>query len=78
MEPNEEGKKELERIKQEYLVDPQELEIFRCQALLERMYWCHEEMADLLDDGIKDSDYVTMGKLIQRLEEHLQNKQDLM
>ena len=42
------------------------------------MYECQDLMANLLDKGIKDEHYLLMQELIDRLEKHLENKQDLM
>lgn len=75
---SEEGKQRIEDLKKNYVIDESELDTYRCQSLLQRLYWCHEEMGELLDDGIGDPDYTVMGNLIERLEKHLQHKQDIL
>lgn len=46
------------------------------QELLRKMYECHDDMAFLLDKGEDDPDYIIMGRLIARLEKHIENNQD--
>jgi hypothetical protein len=41
------------------------------------MYECYDEMGELLDEKQNDPHYIVMGYLIKRLEEHLQDNQDL-
>lgn len=44
------------------------------RELLRKMYDAHEMMEELLDGGKDDPDYVTMGRLICRLENYIINK----
>ena len=73
-----EGKKEIDRLRKEYVISKDELNVHREQQLLRKMYECHEEMADLLDNGKEDPHYVIMGELIKRLENYLQGNQNLI
>lgn len=72
-----EGKKEVERLRELYVISEEELVIYREQKLLEKMYECYDEMGELLDEKQNDPHYIVMGYLIKRLEEHLQDNQDL-
>jgi hypothetical protein len=78
MDINEEGRRELERLKKEYLVDGDELHVWECQELLKKLYDCQEDMESLLDGGKDDKHYFLMEILIKRLEVYLQNKQDML
>lgn len=53
-------------------------EVKQEQTLLRKMYECQDMMEVLLDKGKKDDHYKMMSTLIQRLEEYLQNNQELM
>jgi hypothetical protein len=75
---DEEGRKNIEKLKKEHVISENEYDTWRCQRLLEKMYWCHEEMSELLDGKTGDLDYKSMGILIERLEVYLQNKQDML
>jgi hypothetical protein len=48
------------------------------QNLLRKMYECQDLMGNLLDKGTEDEHYILMQKLIDRLEKHLEDRQDLM
>lgn len=74
---SEEGKKEVERLRREYVISEEELITYKEQKLLENMYECQYSMGELLDGGEKDPHYIIMSHLIERLEKHLQNKQKL-
>lgn len=75
---NDEGRREVERLRKKYVISEDELNVYREQQLLRKMYECREEMADLLDDGEEDPHYVIMGELIKRLEKYLQGNQGLI
>jgi hypothetical protein len=48
------------------------------QKLLSKLYECQEEMEKLLKEGKEDKHYKMICELINRLELHLCNNQDLM
>ena len=48
------------------------------KQLLAKLYVCQDEMEILLDKGKEDVHYILMEMLIDRLERHLQNKQDIL
>ena len=48
------------------------------KQLLANLYMCQDDMEMLLDKGKQDVHYILMEMLIDRLEKHLQNKQDLL
>lgn len=71
-------KNKIEELRLKYVVTDEELKIAKEQKLLSKMYECQDLMANLLDKGTKDEHYILMQELIDRLEKHLENKQDLM
>jgi hypothetical protein len=75
---NEEGKRRIEELKKEWVITKEEKTIVREQRLLANLYECQQEMEHLLDDGSGDPHYRLMGSLINRLEKHLGNQQDIM
>ena len=48
------------------------------KQLLAKLYMCQDEMEILLNKGKNDVHYILMEMLIDRLEKHLQNKQDIL
>ena len=48
------------------------------KQLLAKLYMCQDEMEILLNKGKNDVHYILMEMLIDRLERHLQNKQDIL
>lgn len=48
------------------------------QDLLRKLYECQEDMETLLKEGKQDEHYKMICELIQRLEQHLCDNQDLM
>jgi hypothetical protein len=48
------------------------------KSLLRKMYECQDEMGELLDRGTEDPHYIEMSTLIERLELHIQNNQDIL
>ena len=74
---SEEGKRRIEKLRAQHVVDKDDLRIYKEERLLSKMYECQEEMAELLDQGESDIDYYVMQKLIERLEKFIQDNQDL-
>ena len=74
---NEEITKKLEEIRRKTVITEEEVKIAKEQKLLKSLYECQDLMEELLEEGIKDPHYTMISTLIQRLELHLQGKQDL-
>ena len=74
----EEGRSEVERLRKKYVISSETLKDYKEQELLKKMYECQDLMEELLDKGNEDSHYKLMETLINRLEKHIQNNQDLM
>ncbi len=73
-----EGCKTVERLRKEYVIEDDVLRLHREKQLLSKLYACQDDMEELLDKGKEDVHYILMEMLIDRLEKHLQNKQDLL
>lgn len=73
-----EGREEVERLRKKYVISEEDLRLHKEQKLLRTLYECQDMMADLLDEGKEDKHYFLIEILIKRLEDYLQNNQDLM
>jgi hypothetical protein len=66
-----EGRKEIERLREKYVVSDEDIKLYKERELLKKLYECQDEMAGLLDGGVEDKHYFLMEILIKRLENHL-------
>jgi len=66
-----EGRKEIERLREKYVVSDEDVKLYKERELLKKLYECHDEMGELLDKGKEDIHYGLMEILIKRLEDHL-------
>lgn len=78
MEPNEEGKREINRLKEKHVISDEDMLLYREQCLLRKLHECQDELEQLLDVGREDPHYKMFSTLVERLENHLQNKSNLM
>ncbi len=73
-----EGCETVERLRKEYVIEDDVLQLHKEKQLLSKLYACQDDMEELLDKGNQDFHYILMEMLINRLEKHLQMKQDLL
>lgn len=73
-----EGCETVERLRKEYVIEDDVLRLHKEKHLLSKLYACQDDMEELLDKGKQDVHYILIEMLIDRLEKHLQNKQDLL
>tara|TARA_S200002703_G_scaffold118216_1_gene103846 strand:- start:459 stop:833 length:375 start_codon:yes stop_codon:yes gene_type:complete len=72
------GQEKVEHLRKQYVIEDDVLRLHREKQLLSKLYACQDDMGELLDKGDQDIHYLMMEALINRLEIHLQNKQDLL
>lgn len=72
------SRKEIEKLRNQYVVSKEEIILAKEQKLLRKMYECHDMMQLLLDEGKEDAHCILMEELIHRLESHLQNNKTII
>ena len=73
---NEEGKKEIERLRKEYVIDENHLNIYNKQRLLSKFYELKDE--NIFNDYLSETEIKAIDKIIKSLETDLQIQQDLL
>ena len=70
--------KKIEKLRAQWVINDEEKLILKEQRLLTKLYECQDDLKALVTLGEKDPHYISLTDLINNLERHLQDQQDIL